>query len=168
MSDHSDPFFDGRGGHFILPITPPTVTSQSGGKRISINKKTGKPMFFKNKAAAKASADYEELLSQFKPDAPSSGAIYMQTCFVFPFLKGEPKKNRKGLLWKTTKPDTDNMVKLLKDSMTAVGFWVDDSQVCSETVQKCHGETPRIEVTWIEMRTRLRDEGSDLVTVAPS
>ena len=37
---------------------------------------------------------------------------------------------------KDTKPDTDNLQKLLKDCMTAVGFWVDDAQVCSELTEK--------------------------------
>ena len=35
-----------------------------------------------------------------------------------------------------TRPDTDNLQKLLKDCMTRVGFWNDDAQVCREEVTK--------------------------------
>lgn len=48
--------------------------------------------------------------------------------------------------WKTTKPDTDNMIKLLKDCMTRTGFWVDDAQVCSEITEKFWGDVSGIYV----------------------
>ena len=35
-----------------------------------------------------------------------------------------------------TRPDTDNLQKLLKDCMTRTGFWRDDAQVCREDVTK--------------------------------
>ena len=38
--------------------------------------------------------------------------------------------------WRTTKPDTDNLEKALKDEMTRLHFWHDDAQVCSEIVEK--------------------------------
>lgn len=134
----------------MLPIEPPTATSQSAGKRIKIVK--GKPMFFKNAAATDASKTYETLLAFFRPVKPATGPVELVVRFVFPYKKDEPKKNRiKGFIWKTTKPDTDNMLKLLKDSMTATRFWEDDGQVCTENVSKCFGETPQVEVSWREL-----------------
>ena len=41
-----------------------------------------------------------------------------------------------GEKWKTTKPDTDNLQKGLKDCMTKCGFWEDDAQVVIEHVSK--------------------------------
>ena len=38
--------------------------------------------------------------------------------------------------WRTSKPDTDNLEKALKDEMTRLHFWHDDAQVCSEIVEK--------------------------------
>ena len=38
--------------------------------------------------------------------------------------------------WRTSKPDTDNLEKALKDEMTRLHFWADDAQVCSEIVEK--------------------------------
>ena len=44
----------------------------------------------------------------------------------------------------TTKPDTDNLQKLLKDVMTDLGFWKDDALVASEIVEKFWAERPGI------------------------
>lgn len=46
--------------------------------------------------------------------------------------------------WKTTKPDTDNLDKALKDEMTRLHFWKDDAQVCSEISEKFWADVPGI------------------------
>ncbi len=46
-----------------------------------------------------------------------------------------PGKHQNGE-YKTSKPDTDNLVKLLKDVMTELHFWKDDAQVASEITEK--------------------------------
>ena len=46
--------------------------------------------------------------------------------------------------YRATRPDTDNLQKLLKDCMTAVGFWRDDAQVASEVCEKFWAEVPGI------------------------
>ena len=50
---------------------------------------------------------------------------------MFPVVKG--KRNGQ---YKTTKPDIDNLQKLLKDCMTDLGYWKDDAQVASEIAEK--------------------------------
>jgi Holliday junction resolvase RusA-like endonuclease len=50
--------------------------------------------------------------------------------------------------YRITKPDTDNLQKLLKDCMTKVGFWTDDCLVASEIVEKFWAEIPGI---WIRI-----------------
>ena len=51
---------------------------------------------------------------------------------------------------RTTKPDTDNLDKMLKDCMTSLGFWWDDAQVAEEHIGKYWSRVPgvfvRIEV----------------------
>ena len=54
----------------------------------------------------------------------------MKACFE---SKGKSHKNGE---WRVSRPDTDNLQKLLKDCMTRVGFWKDDAQVCREEVTK--------------------------------
>ena len=46
--------------------------------------------------------------------------------------------------YRITKPDTDNLQKLLKDCMTRVGFWEDDALVASEIVEKFWSQVPGI------------------------
>ena len=48
--------------------------------------------------------------------------------------------------YKTTRPDADNLQKLLKDCMTRLGYWRDDAQVASEIVEKFWAEIPGIYV----------------------
>lgn len=47
-------------------------------------------------------------------------------------------KSRGNDTWKVTKPDTDNLIKLLKDEMTHAGWWHDDAQVVIERSMKMY------------------------------
>lgn len=53
---------------------------------------------------------------------------------------------------KIKKPDTDNMVKLLKDEMTHCGYWADDAQVASEITEKFYSEPTGIYIKAEEIR----------------
>ena len=70
-------------------------------------------------------------LCKHKPYKPIEGAVELTVMWLFP--KGKSHKHGE---WRITKPDTDNLQKMLKDCMTRVGFWNDDAQVVSERVQK--------------------------------
>lgn len=59
-----------------------------------------------------------------------------------------PKGRHRDGEYRTTKPDTDNLQKLLKDCMTVAGFWKDDALVCSEIVEKFWAGTSGI---WIRV-----------------
>ena len=61
------------------------------------------------------------------------GAVQLITKWIYPL--GEHREGE----YKITKPDTDNMIKLLKDCMTKCGFWKDDAQVASEITEKFYG-----------------------------
>lgn len=76
------------------------------------------------------------------------GPVYLTVVFEFPYRKAEPKKNREGFkfLHKDTKPDTDNMVKLVKDAIGEAGFWKDDAQVAHELVAKRWGPEPGVHI----------------------
>lgn len=67
----------------------------------------------------------------------------------------KPKNDGKNGDWRVTKPDTDNLQKLLKDCMTKCGFWKDDAQVVRETVEKRWSDEPTgiyIEITELEVK----------------
>lgn len=44
--------------------------------------------------------------------------------------------------YKISKPDTDNLQKMLKDIMTELKFWKDDALVASEIVEKFYADIP--------------------------
>ena len=63
------------------------------------------------------------------------------------FQKGSHKDGE----YRITKPDTDNLQKLLKDCMTACRFWKDDALVASEIVEKFWSQIPGIYVRVTEL-----------------
>ena len=65
------------------------------------------------------------------PEEPIMGPVHLRIDFFF----GTSDVKKQGC-WKVTRPDTDNLIKLMKDCMTEAGFWRDDSQVCMEVVSK--------------------------------
>lgn len=82
----------------------------------------------------KIKAVRQGLIEELKPNAPKepiAGPVHLRIDFFF----GTSDVKKQGC-WKVTRPDTDNMIKLMKDCMTEAGFWKDDSQVCMEVVSK--------------------------------
>jgi Holliday junction resolvase RusA-like endonuclease len=114
---------------FVIPGEPPRVTAQ--GRRMRIV--NGKPVFFKTKAQKEAEALYYYHTLNALPHGwkPMEKPVRLFVAFCF----GTDDKREVGT-WKTTRPDTDNMLKALKDVMTEAGVWVDDSQVVDEHTTK--------------------------------
>ena len=92
----------------------------------------GKPRFYEPESLKAAREYYMAMLKPHAPKEPLKGAVRLATTWFYKLPKHS--KFKPGL--KTTAPDTDNLVKLLKDCMTACGFWEDDAQVADETVAK--------------------------------
>lgn len=111
---------------FFLPMDPPTVTAQM--RRVTY--RNGRPMFYKSKALKDAQTLFTDALRKYRPDDPIEGPICLMVVWYF------PTKSHKECEWRTTRPDTDNLQKLLKDCMTDVGYWKDDAQVCGEVIKK--------------------------------
>ena len=111
---------------FTLNIQPPTVTAQEHKVRII----HGKPMFYDTPKLKAARGVFESLLRRHRPEAPLEGPLALTVEWRF-----LTKSHTEGS-YRTTRPDTDNLQKLLKDAMTRAGFWKDDAQVCRETVTK--------------------------------
>lgn len=112
---------------FFMPMEPPTVTHQE--KKVA--HKNNKTVFYEEPALKDARAKLEAHLSRFVPKQPYSSAVRLVTKWCFPRKGGHLDGD-----WRTSKPDTDNLQKLLKDVMTKLGFWRDDALVCSELCEK--------------------------------
>lgn len=124
---------------FFLSMIPPTVTHQE--KKVTV--KGGKPIFYEPPALKEARSDLMARLWQVRPDKPFHGPVMLKVMWLF-----LTDRRHKDGEWKITKPDTDNLNKLLKDCMTACEFWIDDALVCVEHIEKRWAEHPGI---WIEL-----------------
>jgi Holliday junction resolvase RusA-like endonuclease len=128
-----------RGGEkvteFFMAMVPPTVTHQEK----QVNAVSGKPVFYEPAELKAARAKLTAHLFAHKPKKKYNTALALQVIWCFPC----GKKHRQGE-YRKTKPDTDNLQKLLKDCMTSAGFWDDDALVCKETVEKFWGDPPGI------------------------
>lgn len=122
---------------FFMPMIPPSVTAQEH----KVTVKNGKPMFYDTPRLQAARNKLTSNLYKHKPSKPYGGAVRLVTKWLFP--AGE--KHKDGA-YRTTKPDTDNLQKLLKDCMTRCGFWKDDAVVASEITEKFWAKIPGI---WI-------------------
>ncbi|HHV42087.1 MAG TPA: RusA family crossover junction endodeoxyribonuclease [Clostridiaceae bacterium] len=120
---------------FFLPIIPPTITKQQ--HRVTC--KSGKPIFYEQPELIAVRSRLLAYLGQHKPPKKYTGPVQLVTKWCYPLTTG-----RYDGQYKTTRPDTDNMIKLLKDCMTKIGYWTDDSLVVSEITEKFWAEIPGI------------------------
>lgn len=111
---------------FFMPMIPPTVTHQEH----KVTVKNGRPCVYEPSELKEARAKLTAHLSRHVPDKPFARAVRFTVKWCFP--KGRHGDGE----YRTTKPDTDNLQKLLKDCMTEVGFWKDDCLVASEICEK--------------------------------
>ena len=128
---------------FFMPMIPPTATHQM--QQVAIQ--GGKPHFYEPQPVADARAKLTGHLASHVPERPLKGPLQLMVKWCFPIVgpheDGEPK---------TSRPDTDNLQKLLKDVMTALRFWEDDAQVCEEYAGKYWAEQPGIYVRVVRLR----------------
>lgn len=132
---------------FFLPMIPPTKTHQE--KKVTV--KNGKPKFYEPTELKAVRAKFEAHLAQHIPNQKYVGAVRLITKWCFPITATGKHANGE---YKITKPDTDNMIKLLKDCMTKLGFWKDDAQVASEITEKFWSDIPGIYIVIESLNTR--------------
>lgn len=119
---------------FMAMKSPPTVTHQE--KQVTV--RNGKPVFYEPPELKKARSQLMGSLMKHRPEQPFTGGVRLVVKWLFP--KGSHADGE----YRITPPDTDNLNKLLKDCMTAAGFWKDDAQVASEHIEKFWAETTGI------------------------
>lgn len=120
---------------FFLSTNPPTVTAQEH----KIRFQNGKPVFYDPPEIKSAKSKLMGLLVQHKPDQIIEDPIELVVTWCFP-----ADQNHRHGSYRTTKPDTDNLNKMLKDCMTKVGFWKDDALVVREIIEKFWSDKPGI------------------------
>lgn len=124
---------------FFIPMKPPTTTHNA--KQLHAFMRGGKPCAVLHDSAElkQTRAKLHAYLAPHAPDRPQQGPIRLVVKWLFPSEGRHPDGS-----WKTSKPDTDNLEKALKDEMTRLHFWQDDAQVASEISEKFWADTPGI------------------------
>lgn len=121
-----------------FPTMPKTTAQQKG-----VYVRNGKPFFYTKDKVENARRQFLMELKPHRPKTPAEFPVKLSVIFYFDV------KNKS--LWgkpKTTKPDLDNYLKLLKDCMTEAGYWVDDALVVDERTKKYYAEKAVIAVWW--------------------
>jgi len=105
------------------------------------------PVFYTPKETREAEDDFvKQAVKSGKPGFPTEGPVSIN----IRFYKKRPKSKPKGERHWTSKPDLDNLVKLVLDAMNKI-FFKDDAQVVQITAFKEYDEVPRTEVIIIEL-----------------
>ena len=127
---------------FFMAMEPPTCTHQE--KQIHVV--NGKPVFYEPQEVKAARQKLQAHLVQHRPEKKNDHGIRLTVKWCF------PRGRHHDGAYRITKPDTDNLQKLLKDCMTAAGFWKDDALVASEIVEKFWAKIPGIYIRIEELQ----------------
>ena len=135
---------------FYISCVPPKATHQASAtilKRPDGTPFVGKMQTSKGKAAQR---NLLALLREHAPASPVTGPLALNVVWCYPWRKSEPKKNRiAGFKPCDTRPDVDNLAKMLLDVMSGPGgFWNDDSQIAVLTFSKFWGDLPGIGIRY--------------------
>lgn len=138
---------------FFLPCIP---TAQQRVRHMRA--RNGIHISYKSDAQEANERTLEALMLEWVPDEPMDGTLQLAFQAVFPVPKSVSKRERaamlRGTIGHTSKPDLDNLAKQLKDCMTRLRFWRDDSQVARCIIGKEYGERPG----WLVAVSRIAEE----------
>jgi Holliday junction resolvase RusA-like endonuclease len=133
---------------FRVDGMPPRKTLQSG--RGAFRDEHGDVRFF---TRADVRAEAWEMRAEFKRRLPAGwrarrGPVKVRVELVYPLRKPERARlagtsSSEMLIPHFERPDADNLVKSMLDSMTRAGVWEDDGQVADLRVRKWRGLRPR-------------------------
>ena len=95
-------------------------------------------------------------ISKYKPQEPYINPIYLKLIFYMPRPKNHYRSGKYKHLLKDrfidiehhiAKPDTDNLVKMIADTIQGKKRMIrDDSQICKLQAEKLYSKNPRTEV----------------------
>lgn len=78
--------------------------------------------------------------------APLEGALRMTMRAVYLHPESWSQKKKNATLWKSSKPDADNLAKIIKDALSTI-VYRDDAQIAELIVQKQYGPIAGVTVS---------------------
>ena len=131
---------------FTVNCVPPSTTAQQKG---AFAMPGGGVRFFKKKKAVAAERTWFALLQPHAPSAPMEGPVSLNVRLVYPWRKSEKKSVLRAFsaMPIETRPDIENVFKMMGDVMTTLRFFNDDSQIAVLTIAKFYGDRPGIAVS---------------------
>lgn len=130
---------------FFIPGEPPTVTAQEKGLATRQIWRGGKlktvPFAYETPEVKRIRELFVWQLGAHRPERELDGPIRMITIWTW-----QATKTHKPGTYRDTKPDTDNIIKLFKDTMADCHYFPNDSRVCDERTIKRWGTRPGIRV----------------------
>lgn len=78
-----------------------------------------------------ARAAWQALLEKYKPTEPMTDAVALDVVLYY-----HRKSIKNSIEPKITRPDGDNLLKIIKDAATKAGWWMDDAVVYSERIAR--------------------------------
>lgn len=137
----------------VIPGEP--MPKQSARFRIIENKKKGTKFIssYQKNSVVKEEERLKKLIVSQLPTGhvPFDGPVGVRCVFVFPPLKSWSNKKLKELkagavILKDTKPDNDNLFKVVGDALEGTAI-KNDSRISIQTLKKIYGLEPRTEIT---------------------
>ncbi|MCK9393915.1 RusA family crossover junction endodeoxyribonuclease [bacterium] len=116
---------------------------------------------FAHAYSSKQTVDYEKLIKEewlkhYSDTTPLKSAIYLQinAYYKIPtsFKKADKEQARLGVLRPFTKPDFDNIEKIIADALNKLAY-NDDVQITTNQTKRRYSTEPRVEVLICEDNT---------------
>ncbi len=137
----------------VLPLEPLARPRQ---RHRIVFPKDGRPPYVQSYTPS--DSDYEAwcenarlVFQSVRRGAPGlSGPLGLKAVLLFPMPLGEHRKTPRGRRWHTAKPDIDNVLKAVLDTMVAAGWMADDarlSQVEAQKIVAAQGCEPALHLT---------------------
>ena len=89
---------------------------------------------------------------------PMDGPLGLRLTFYYSVPPSWSKRKREEAIWKWSKPDGDNLQKLVKDACNRI-VWVDDAQVADWSGRKIYGDREEIRVEVWKLDPTAQPEG---------
>ena len=135
---------------FTIPIIP---RAQMRARSMA---RGGHAITYKAKEQRQNEEQIMQLLEKYMPSEPLQGAlsIIVKAFLPIPLSKPEWWKNAANecLIYPTVRPDIDNIIKFILDTIGAMCYFNDDSQVVKIIAEKYYSVSPRWEISLREFK----------------